>query len=341
MNSTPSKLSLNSLKAARKIKGFHTARNIHKEASNFFLSQKTNIYNNKKSSFINYKAFAIKKFPVPKGSPSSVNYPRMVALFNDVLPSDAALSYNRTRSENKILSSTFKTPSHRVLFPVAPEKIEDEYKTIIKSTQKIFLAKPKNETDSQKAYTTLVAQYLKEFQNDRRRPPKIDYPQLVNVVNWKINQLNDPKARQETIKKRIRGKTDTVKWKLEEAIKRAENNYLMWAKDKHNTESLGINTVREPVILEHKEEKKYVPPLKTNQILLKFQQKVKRCLETIKYSYNMSIKHWLHNAAIPMKPFSKRLSKEFFYGKHNTRKIQALLNEDSSLVYEVNGVLSF
>eukprot|EP00826_Nyctotherus_ovalis_P012868 TRINITY_DN13427_c0_g1_i6.p1 TRINITY_DN13427_c0_g1~~TRINITY_DN13427_c0_g1_i6.p1 ORF type:complete len:381 (-),score=57.67 TRINITY_DN13427_c0_g1_i6:330-1472(-) len=354
MKSTPSKLSLNSFKTARTIKGLYTARNMHKETSNFFVSQKANInyQTTKNSSSGSYKAFTIKKFPVPRPSPSNSNYPRMITLLNDVLPSDSTNpipEYKRTQSESKILTPIRGSPldkgkrRRKVLSPVIPERIEDEAKIIIKSTQKIFLAKPKDETNAQKTYTSLVEQYLKEFAKDRRRPPAVNYSQLVRSISWKVSELNDPKARHEMIKKRLRGKTDVVIWKIEEAIKRADQQHSLWVKETREADDpLGLESVK--VSPRKRWEGKVkgkvcVPSVKASKILLAFQQRVKRCLETIEGGYNMPVKKWLKIAAIPMSPLTKRLSKEFFYVARSIKEFQVLLNQDVSLVYEMNAVL--
>lgn len=327
---------------------------MHKETSNFFVSQKANInyQTTKSSSSGSYKAFTIKKFPVPKPNPSNSNYPRMITLLNDVLPSDSGNpipEYKRTQSESKILTPIRGSPlnkgkrGRKVLSPVIPERIEDETKIIIKSTQKIFLAKPKDETKSQKTYTSLVEQYLKELAKDRRRPPAVNYSQLVRSISWKVAELNDPKARHEMIQKRLRGKTDTVVWKIEEAIKRADQQHLLWVKETREADdSLGLeraeNSPRKPR-QGRVRGKICTPSVRPSRTLLAFQEKVKRCLETIKGGYNMSVKKWLKIAAIPMNPLTKRLSKEFFYGARSIKEFQALLNQDDSLVYEMNAVL--
>eukprot|EP00826_Nyctotherus_ovalis_P038082 TRINITY_DN3542_c0_g1_i4.p1 TRINITY_DN3542_c0_g1~~TRINITY_DN3542_c0_g1_i4.p1 ORF type:complete len:362 (-),score=105.34 TRINITY_DN3542_c0_g1_i4:1310-2395(-) len=238
----------------------------------------------------------------------------------------------------------------------ADETSGDGSKLIIRSPIRLKLKPAVDETDDQKRYTQLVQRYKVALSKAPKRPPKVNYTELLGCIKKRMEELDDPQARREIIRKRMRGSVDRCIWDMQKVMENVDKMfYATKTKKDEATVDLEQMTKEEidRMIAKEVEENKHkalerqirIRTLRNKKpddkgALQIFKDKVNNCLETIRSDYNVPIKQWVKNDMLSVKAFTKKYAKPFFIAvkANNTEAAIGLLELNHNLVYDVNNV---
>jgi len=272
-------------------------------------------------------------------------------------PNKQLYSKSKVSIMNKAFTTTSKNNHQQVNVITIIDT--DPTKIIIKGSDKIKLKKLKDETDDQRNYTKMVGLYKSEKEKEPRRPPPINYSLLLNSINGKIAELNNKQYRYNLIRRRMKGFPDRCIWNIDTIINRVDQYYFASSKKKseeknkvHPLEEMQAGEIRGMIKQEIELKKSNKSPKKSSEkcliqkarktwtVLVKFQNRVKNCIETIKKDYKVSIKEWNEGKILSMIPYAKEHSKKFFSAiKIKDNKIVTeLLDLNPYLIYDIDSV---
>jgi len=238
------------------------------------------------------------------------------------------------------------------------ESSNDGTKLIIKSSIKLRLKPAEDETEEQKKYTRLVKEYKNAMKKAPKKPPKVNYTELLKCIKIKMEELDNPQLRYEMIKRRIRGSVDKCVWDTEKVIESVNDLYHATKRKKNeknmtvDLEQMNKEQIDRFIIKEMEENKRRkleqeirVRTIRNRNLsdkggLQLFKEKVNNCLETIRSNYNVPIKQWVRKDMLNINAFTKKYAKPFFISVKNnsTETAMALLELNPNLVYDINNV---
>ncbi len=235
----------------------------------------------------------------------------MVTLFENFMsnktggekPGSAATMYSSSKSRKSRLEKTEKLKRLKSFSPSEESELPD--KILIKGDDKRPKRLFKDETEEQKRYTALVKQYSESTVQSARRPPKINYGELLRSISGKIGELDDTKQRYERIRRRIRGKFDRYIWNMDEVIKKVEDAHHMARANQlkkkdvviEGLEEMSAGEVRASLqadVCAKQNENRIVPILskklvENNRTRLIFQKHVTNCLAVVKQDLKVTL----------------------------------------------------
>jgi len=228
---------------------------------------------------------------------------------------------------------------------------------LLKSSEGFYIKSPRCETEEQRMYNKLVNQYKILKEEACGRVPSVNYTQLLHTIKDKLKELNNPELRSEMLRKRIKGNVDKYIWNIDKLIKSVDENHLMNKRlasgaqymSGINIEDMNFEQIHNVIQKEieenkKKEEEKKIKrkalqknTVRASKLVLKFQEKVKSCLNIIKNELNIS----RPTEVLIDKPFARKHSYEFFAAVKSKDTILAMkyLESNPYLVYDVNCVL--
>lgn len=238
----------------------------------------------------------------------------------------------------------------------ADETSNDGSKLIIKSPIRLKLKPAVDETEDQKRYTQLVQQYKIALSKAPKRPPKVNYTELLKCIKKKMEELDDPNARREILRKRMRGSVDRCIWDMGKVMENVDRMFYA-TKTKKDEATVDLEQMTKEEIdrmiakevaenkhkaLERQIRVRTVRNKKPNgkSALQLFKDKVNNCLETIRSDYNVPIRQWVRRDMLSVKAFTKKYAKPFFIAvkANNTEAAIGFLELNHNLIYDANNV---